>query len=359
LARALKGEAFRDGDDLVASGHWLGFPVEVRFSHAESTPGINIRLNAPAGFTLSVMPLRAAIVAGRVLVRTPDELFNSRFAVRTDDPTQARLFLEARQVMPSLQTLCRSSQTFVLISPGLTELSEMDVLVRDSALRVREHLRALGQLARQLQNIPGARMDTAEVIKPPRTWVGHTALAVGLAAAIIALVTATARTGAIKLQQESPAIPVGVLPSEAKLIPDLGVWRLATMGDYDGGAVAWLRVNGRIAEGRIEGDFCPGGSPNDVAYVLVRPESIRRLVLICDRQLVYDASYSYLGMAVRVPAQGIPSIEWKDKPPEEPEGDGLMITLSPNDSSSGLVLFPHGRRILTGVPLDYQSVRLQ
>src|SRR5205085_1923187 len=54
VSRALAGEVFRDGADLVVSGKSAGEPVVVRFSNQENTPGLNIRVAAPATFQLSV-----------------------------------------------------------------------------------------------------------------------------------------------------------------------------------------------------------------------------------------------------------------------------------------------------------------
>src|SRR5512143_471800 len=70
VAKSLKGELFRDGTDLVASGNFLKLPVVVRFSYAENTQELNIRMSAPATFTLSVVPKGAKAIEGRVLVRT-------------------------------------------------------------------------------------------------------------------------------------------------------------------------------------------------------------------------------------------------------------------------------------------------
>src|SRR5437588_1101 len=45
IAKALGGELFRDGGDLVASGNLGGkLPTVVRFSNKENVPGLNIRM---------------------------------------------------------------------------------------------------------------------------------------------------------------------------------------------------------------------------------------------------------------------------------------------------------------------------
>jgi len=49
VARAMKAEIFRDGDDLVISGNYGKLPAIVRFSYADNTPGLNISMKAPSG----------------------------------------------------------------------------------------------------------------------------------------------------------------------------------------------------------------------------------------------------------------------------------------------------------------------
>src|SRR3954463_12864641 len=56
LQRALKGETFRDGSDRVRPASQDNFPGRVRFSFAENSPGLRIRMFAPANFTLTISP---------------------------------------------------------------------------------------------------------------------------------------------------------------------------------------------------------------------------------------------------------------------------------------------------------------
>src|SRR5437899_11544396 len=56
LSRMLRGELFRDGDDLVMAGNYNGMATVVRFSNSDNTPGLNVRVQAPASFTLAVTP---------------------------------------------------------------------------------------------------------------------------------------------------------------------------------------------------------------------------------------------------------------------------------------------------------------
>src|SRR5262249_1101606 len=81
LQRALKAETFREGADVVVSGSQDKYPAMVRFSYDMNTPGLNIRMAAPANFTLTITPKGAqgATGEGRNLLRTGDDMFDARF----------------------------------------------------------------------------------------------------------------------------------------------------------------------------------------------------------------------------------------------------------------------------------------
>jgi hypothetical protein len=57
IATSLRAEVFRDGNDVVITGNHRKHPVQIRFSYDENTPGLNIRMQAPVSFTLSVVPI--------------------------------------------------------------------------------------------------------------------------------------------------------------------------------------------------------------------------------------------------------------------------------------------------------------
>ncbi len=359
LARALKGDVFRDGNDLVVFGSWGQFPVQVRFSHEENTPGLNIRMGAPAGFSLSVTSARSREVTGRATVRTSDESFNARFAVRSDHPTQARLFLGNRRVMNCLRTLCRSSETLLLITTGQIEFSELGVPDRQSAIRALHALDELGELAQQLRAMPGSHAINVELLRRRRAWPARIALAVGVVACVAALFMAARPGNLSALRGLVQSTPQGMPPADAAHVRGLDGWRLATADDLDPAALNWMRANHAAPLARIEGHFCAGASLNDVVYLMVNQDQLRRLVLLCDGEVRYDTKYPYIGVAQRVPRQLLDSIQWTAQPTEEPEADGLLITRTPDDPTSGLVLFTRGSRIITAVPQNYQDLKLE
>ncbi|MFB3915850.1 MAG: hypothetical protein ACE14M_03930 [Terriglobales bacterium] len=359
LARSVRGEVFRDGADLVVSGQWNRQPVLVRFSHAENLPGTNLRMGVPASFTLAIASSRSNQVQGRFPVRTPDEMFNARFTVRSDQPTQAGLFLTGRQVMPALQKLCPSGNSYLLLTIGMAEVSDLSPPDEDSVRRVTEYLEALDQLATELRAMPGADLVKIERLKRERSIALRAAIAVGIVAAGAAIFMAARPAGPLRHAARVRNVPAGVAQSDAARIPRVEEWRLASAEDLDPDGVGWLRYNRQEPAGRIPGDYCGTGPERSVAYLLVKDTS-RRLVLLCDGTNVYDVQYPYIGIAARVPKQLFSSINWGGNLSQQPEGDGLLILRAADNPASALVFFiTKGRKISSAVPLNYQSIRLE
>src|SRR3954465_2202457 len=110
IARSLRGgDIFRDGDDLVMSGNYGRLPVIVRFSNSDNTPGLSLRVQAPATFTLAATPTGGIDIGTGRLLPTGDALFDSRFSLRSEQPNEARIFL-SRTVVAILKRLCCSSK---------------------------------------------------------------------------------------------------------------------------------------------------------------------------------------------------------------------------------------------------------
>jgi hypothetical protein len=141
----------------------------------------------------------------------------------------------------------------------------------------------------------------------------------------------------------------------------LGVdgWRAATADDFDPNAVAWLRDSGAPVSGRIPADFSGRGKDEDAAYVLVRSDGIRRVVLLANGEDRYDVRYPEIAIAARVPRSSVRAIHWLGTAPVAIDGDGLLIVRSADDPRSGLVLFVSRNRIVTAVPQDYQALTPQ
>jgi hypothetical protein len=358
IADALAGEMFRDGGDLVVSGNFGRLPTVVRFSHKDDVPGLNIRMGVPANFTLWIAPRSADPGEGRATLRTGDNAFDSRFITRSDDPGQARLFLALQNVPRAMHQLVCSNGSFVAITPASVEISELEIPAESLAKHVLEHLQSVATLAAALKHMPAADTVKVEPLRKEKRILGRAAIVVGAITAVVVVIAATqreARKEAPVLVQ-TPTLAAGVLPVDATHIAGVDGWRAASSDDFDPDAAAWLRSNGVAVTGRIIGDFSGQGSDQDVAYVLVRSDGAKRIVLLAAGEDRYDVRYPAIAIAARVPQSTLGGIRWIGPAPANVAGDGLLIVRAADDPKSGLVLFLVGGRIVTAVPANYQDL---
>jgi hypothetical protein len=363
LQRALKGETFRDGTDLVVSGSQDKFPAMVRFSYDENTPGLNIRMSVPANFTLTISPKGSqASGEGRNLVRTGDDMFDARFTTKTDHMAQAKMFLGGKQAMMLLQKLCCSSKTFVAIANGSIELSELVIPTPSTSAHVMDHVQNMSKLGLQLHAMPGAETVKVRAYKNE----GSSSLLAKVAIAAVLLVglgifIAQARKPdetlvQLKAQAGSDELPQGVLPLDAAKLGVLSGWRLVTPDDFDPDTAAWVRGQGLQVQGRVEGDYSGKANPRDVIYVLTNDTDTMRVAVIANDELVYDTRYPKLAVASKFSKYNWKTTQWKAAP-ANPAGDGLLVVTKKDDP--GLVLYWDGSRISTAVPENYQRMNLQ
>lgn len=359
LAKKLDGEVFRDGEDLVVSGNVDRMPTYVRFSHAETTPGVHIRMEAPANVRLAVAPRSAPPTEGRATVRTGDESLDSRCVVRCEEPMHAKLFVGSKPVIAELLKLCCSSRTFFTVVTGAMELSELTIPHGDVGRHVAEHIASMRRLVPEIEKLPGSDKVKVQPLKRERHLVLKTAIAIGLVAAFFAVFAATKQRSQVTHAAAAvESLPAGVLPADAPEIVGLKGWRLATESEFDGDSVGWIRSFLKEPTGRIAGKFGPRAEAEDSAYVLVNGEGTRRLVIIADGMSRYDTRFSHIGVLALVPKANVGKIEWAGSPPDNPDGDGVLIVRTRGDRSSGVIFFTSGGRVVTGVPVDYQRVDL-
>lgn len=358
LADTLGGELFRDGGDLVVSGNFGRLPTVVRFSNKEDVPGVNIRMGVPANFTLWIAPRSADPGEGRTTLRTGDSGFDNRFITRSDDPGQARLFLALQSVPKAIHQIACSNGSFLAITPASVEISELEIPAEAVARHISEHLQSVGTLAAALKHMPAADTVKVEPLRKEKRILGRAAIVVGAITAVVVVIAATQREArkAMPVVAQVQTVAAGVLPVDASRIAGVDGWRAATSDDFDPDAAAWLRGTGAAVSGRIPGDFSGRGSDEDVAYVLIRSDGVRRVVLIANGENRYDVRYPAIAIAARVPNSTLGGVQWVGPAPAEVTGDGLLIVRSADDPHSGLVLFLANSRIVTAVPENYQSL---
>ncbi len=364
LKKKLHGELFRDGEDLVISGNLNRLPTVIRFSYTESTPGMNIRMAAPASFGMSIVPRGERSTEGRVLVRTSDEMFDARFVTRSDDPAQAKMFFGSRGVMKETQKLCCSSKSFVTFSHGAIEVSELAVPKPYTAQHILFHLESISRLSTQLERLPGADLIAIKPFRRERHLVLRLAILAGVVAALLGIASANKGLKEVPLSElaSGDSIPVGIMPVDASHITGLSHWRVATESDFEPDAAAWLRNFGKKPSGRIDADFTDEHTKeikvHDAAYLLVNDRGDRRIIMLANGADRYDVRLPFVGLLTKIPKSALARIEWIGRPPETPDGDAMMIVRKPQDRASGLVMYLSQGRLVTGVPADYQSVQI-
>jgi hypothetical protein len=361
LSRALGAETYRHGDDLVVKGNWGQAPVLVRFSLAKNSSSVNIALDAPANFQMTVAPASAHQGEG-TKIRTQDGIFDSKFTTSSRQPMVARMFLSRTGTMPLVKKLCLSSSTSLRIDSGKLEMRERPFEGSDVFDYVQRQLKTMESLAENLRAMPGAdairivpfRKSGSRFLKP--------AVALGLSFALFqasrlsgegATQAATVASGA--------AVQDGALPADAAGILYLQGWRLAQVSDFDADAKSWLRGQDLAPSATIHGNFSGKDTGRDAAYVLVDKSGIMRVVVLSEGKVSYDQRYQRVLVAARVPASSLATTEWREAAPGQPDGDGLLLVTklgSPfgNPGSSVILTLRGGKPALT-MPVDYEKVR--
>ncbi len=362
IAKMLKAEVSREGADLLVQGNHAGKPVTLRFSREDDAPGLSIRMGVPSNFEMSVFPQSgSAAKRGKARVRANDRVFDSAFAVWSNQPVEAKLFLSLRGTIGAIKRICHSPHTFLNIVPGVAEAGELTLAPANLADRVLTQLGYLRELSEMFMAMPG--VDNIKVLphrKKPGSKLARVAVVAGLTIALgLSLRLYGVPAPASELVPASQL--QGVLAADAPLIANLDQWRPAREADYDPDAVAWLRSEGIPPSGRVTGDFSGknNGRDLDVAYILKNDDDgLMRIVVLSRGKIIYDLRYRNITGAVRVPASQLNSIAWQTPLSGTADGDGLLVATRPGDRASGIVFAFHGQKLLLGVPVDYQRVSL-
>ena len=353
LAKFLDGNIFRDGNDLVVAGNCDLLPTVARFSHTPTAAGFNLRMSAPATFALWAAGADAEVTDGRVRLRTTDPVFDALLTMRTDHPAQAKMFLGHEQVPACLRQLCCSPAISLAITPGAIELSEPRIPHPFTGNHVLEHVEAMAVLAEAFSTMPGADALPIRPLRRERKVLLTGVLAAAVAVAALLGVAATRAWHASQTEQRT-----GMLVRDAALIPAANTWRVAAHDDFDPIAIAWMEAEKQPATGRITGDFSGNGGDRDAAYVLARPDGTRRVVLLAAGINRYDATFTHVAIAARIPKSDLGAIQWTGDTALYSDGDALLIVRNADDPQSGLVVGVFGKDITIAIPADYQAIHL-
>ena len=359
LAQSIKGEIDRDAQDLLVRGNVDSWPVMVRLSRSEMQPGLNIRLPVPAKLSLFCVPKSHEREGGRVLLHVPEPKLEGQWRISTDDPLEAELLVTNPAVLKQIETLCSSPNTLLVLQEQALELRDALIPQRDLGPHILSCARALARIADVAATMPGASARPAPYA--PRNW--FRAAYVGLSIVLLSSVIVMGRMGQPVNPPLAASVPLDIPSTEAAQIRDLGHWRLAQSADFDPDGVLWLRQQGQEASGRITA-FCKDGAAQESMLIFkdagAAGSGPRRLILLVDGQIRFDAEMPTIAVAARIPKDKLADMEWRGRGPVGPaECDGILIVQRYNAPGSAVVLIPCGVQLHMGNPQDFRSLPLQ
>jgi hypothetical protein len=357
LQRFLRGETFRDADDLAVTGSTHGLRTTIRFSRRENMPGVNIRMQVPSTFDLIIGSKEFPLQEEFQWARSDNPALDARWRVQAKEPAQVRMFLASDTVTFELQKLACSSSTLISLEPGAMELSEPTTPLGSRGRHFLAHMESMSIVARQLSRMPGASRVKLERVVPARP-TGKVVIALLAAAALGLSVFGLADYQRIRRDEGATSTvggsPQGIPPDEASQIPNLQGWRLSGVADFDADLAGWLRKSNVVPSGRLEGDFS-GTAGNDHAYLLTNGESHRLLVLV-GNQVKFDETFPAVAIVAKVPSAAIRDVKIDTGSAATGNSDGILLVRERNNVRSGILLSFRGGSPITAVPANYTSI---
>ena len=348
LPRQLRQSVTREDGDVVLRGNHRGWPAVIRISDSDFKPALHMTLGVPLNYALEVVPRNAT--SGEhvgVAFLSGDARFDQTFALFSNNPEDARVLLFNDTSLAALQKLCVSSRNAARIEKRQIEV-HYSTTPKDLAGEVLVSLEAMASLARHCSELPdGPRIRIAPFRPEGTSLVAKAAIVIG---AVVAIATVLAfrspdREGTVA---RSFALSDGSVidARDARVIPYLDRWQLATEADFNPDFVARLHYGG--AGFRLPFRLRPMDSDaeTETAYVLKAMDGSKRVVILVNGRLIYDSRYQKLEGVARVSKPNLGSIKWADDPnnAEGFNGDGLLLVLDSRD--------PQGARLLLAGPGD-------
>lgn len=360
IASAMKAEMFRDGEDLVLAGNYKRRPAQVRFSYAENTPGLNLRMQAPVSFTFSAVPKGATATEGRVLMRTGNDMFDAKFASRTDHPTQAKMMVGGRAALQNIEKLCCSQKTYLTMTRGNLELSELVIPAPYTSRHVLDHLESMSVVAAAVEGIPGA--ESVKIVPYEReksTPVFRIALIIAAIAAVLGVVFIRPSSTSAELGGAGRDLPraEGVEALDASRIGNLKGWHALKPEEYDPDAAGTARGAGLEPNGHFQADVDSDSELDDV-YLLANDAGQTRIVILQGGgKKMYDTIMNHIVGGLPVPKDSIASVEWTAAPRRySSSGDGILLLTREGDTLKPSLLLYADKKFIAGVPARWQSL---
>ena len=326
------GKFSRENGDLILSGKYKGIPLTARFSHSEYSPGLYMTCPAPVNMVLSFASKDRPSPGGQTTIRTGDTGLDAQFVARTNQPTYAKMFLGSSRVLGQIRKLCASAGTMLVLEEYKFEFSE-DLIPTNTLSRLIGCAEALGDLARTLEQMPGAHALEPKAVAPGRRprVIGWGAAAAAIAIVVLAAAWLRNTKPAVNTGGREPArrivIPKGVELQDARLLSDLNGWMLADPAASNPGFASWVDRLGFEATPKLALDVHGTGQPSSTAYLLAseKDPQTKRVVWIADRRVLCDIVGKVEGVA-RIPEGEIARVaSGRGEAAVRTDGDGLLL----------------------------------
>ncbi len=362
IANQLRAEVFRDRNDLVVSGEYKGIPTVLRFYKQRNAPAMGLYVRIPVGCQLSLIPKQRAGGSRASDVKLNCRALKDHFVARSKNPADLVHLLGADEAVKRLEALCRSTKTIVELNRGRLELLEMS-LPEELTRYVLGQLIIIRELADVLATMPESKHVPIRPWKREhRSWLFKLAVAACVAVVAMSVIAATRehKISEVFAATDSELVH-GVPISDANSITGMEFWRAAKPDELSNQFANWLQDSGQKPETRVEFKPVEGGLSRGVAYLLVREDGARRLVVLVDHRAVFDACFSRIDGIALVPVTSFPKLKWSQgqAATQKPNGDAILVVRDAADPRSAeLLFFPNGT-LFSGVPKDYSSIDLQ
>jgi len=292
------------------------------------------------------------------LVKSPDDVFNTKFEIRSDQPTVAQIFLGAPKVTAALKDLCRSGHDFLTLAPAAIEYGQLGYPNSATMRALPGFLDSLNALREALAQMPSSEQVKVEPRQRQTDYILRTTIAAGVIAVAAVLYVTAHESDRNQKQAQETQLPDGMSAADAAAIANLNLWRSATEKDSDEAVLGSLRDRHVAFSSYVALDANGTGEVNDHAYLLVNDRGERRVVLMVDGNKMHDSRYGQLAAIGRVSKANMSQINWSGSAPANYVGDGLLLVRT-SDPGSGTVLFlSEGNRLQSAVPADWRQVEI-
>lgn len=350
--------ARRDKGDLVLRGKHQGKRIVIRFSQSDFRPGLHLTMEVPVQLTLAVLPRRAASCnESCVMFRVGDPFLDETYVFHCEDKETVLRFRLTNSA-EELRALCKTGTAFLSVGEGGIELG-LPLAPDNLSTEITGFLDAMARLAARIAELPQEKSRCLVPDRPrPLAWTTKAAIAIAVSCVVIIFAGFPEQ-----LQDLQAASAITVADGSAidyrdgVLIPKVQNWRLANAADFPGGPPH--SGEGPLFPLRLHPSSLPEDSES--VYVLQGADDSKRICVLLNGKLVYDARYEKLAAIGRVTSEELKNVNWDGASSEAGlpyNADGLLVVVDPQDAKGAFILVANNGRLESFAPPDYREVRM-